>query len=203
MATSGATLIDALARRLRDTSNTAHPRDLLRRILSQSQRALNLNERVRRKTTATFTTSVRRTLYRTSEIASDVARIERIRFLDRTLPETDWRSLVDNSRTWYRDVADRPYTWARIGSTLWVLTPITRAPITVEVVYITVPADLVDGATLVDFPDEFIPLLVDLAEGVVLLKARLYHAMDGPMSRLAAMMPQKPGASVPSKVTNI
>lgn len=203
MATTGATLISALALRLRDSGNTAHPRDLLRRVLLHSQRALNLSERLRRKTTVAFTTSGRRTLYRTSEIASDVARIERIRYLDRTLHETAWQELIGNSRTWYRDTADRPHTWARVGGTLWVLTPASRAPITVEVVYVTVPVDITDDTTNIDTPDEYVPMLLDLAEGIMLFKARLYAKMDAPLSRLAAMLPQKPGAVTPARSTNV
>lgn len=191
MATSGATLITALSLRLRDSSNTAHPRDLLRRVLLQTQRVVNLAEKVRKTTAVVFTPPVGRTLFHVSEVAANVARIERIRTLDHTLPEVEWRTLVNNSVTWYRDLNPSHYTWARIGASLFVLTPAVWEPITVEVVYTTIPADITDDATNVDLPDEWIPLLMDLAEGIMLLKARLYHAMAQPMQRVTNIVKAK------------
>jgi len=203
MATNGNVLINTLARRLRDTANTAHPRDLLRRILSQSQRALNLHDRIRRKTSVTFTTTPGQVLYNNTAIGSDVSRIERIIALDRSLPEVSWQQLVDNSRNWSRQSGARSHMWARIGGTMWALTPATWDPQVVTVVYITTPADVVDGATPIDFSDEFVPMLLDLSEGIMLLKARLYPQLDGCMGRLAAMLPQKPGAGAPRDKVNI
>lgn len=194
MATDGATLITALARRLRDTSNTAHPRDLLRRVLSHSQRAINLAQQLK-KTTATFTPDAGRTLYEIGEVAANVGRIVRIRAADRTLPEISWRQLVDNSRTWFRDIDTQHRTWSRIGGNLFVLTPALIVPSATEVVYVIVPADVVDDTTNVDVPDEWLPLVMDMAEALMLLRARLYHALDGPMSRIASTLSIKPPLS--------
>lgn len=203
MATTGTDLITTLAQRLRDADSTAHSRDLLLRILSQSQRAINFHDRVRRQTTVSFTTSVGRTLYRTSEIAADIARIERIRVFDRTLHEVNWHELKDSSPTWYRDVAGAPHTWARIGGTLWALTPGSWDPRAIEVVYVIITADVVDDATAIDLPDEFVPMLLDLAEGIMLMKARLFAQMDGALRRLGAMVPLTPKAGVPVITPNV
>lgn len=195
MATTGEALIDALSLRLRDAGNTAHSRDLIRRILSHTQRAVNLAQKVRKTDTTAFTPSAFRTLYRTTEIAADVGHIERIRVLDRTLPEIPWSQLVNNSRTWLQDVGSRHRVWSRIGGTLFVLAPRIHTPVAVNVVYTTIPADVVDDATNVDLPDEWLPLVLDLAEAVMLMKARLYAPMEDVMQRVMTMLEQKPPLS--------
>lgn len=195
MATTGAALIDALSRRLRDTANTAHSRDLIRRVLSHSQRAINLAQQAK-KTTASFTPSAGRTIYARTEVASDVGRILRI-ISDRTLPEVAWRHLQNVDPNWYRAVGARHVQWARIGGSHFVLHPALWETDPVSVVYVTVPADVVDGATNVDLPDEMLPQVMDLAEGIMLAKARLLPAMEAPLARLAAMLqlqPSKAGA---------
>lgn len=190
MATTGATLIDALARRLRDTSSTAHSRDLLRRVLSHSQRAINLATQAR-KDEVSFTPEAGRVLYARTEVAADVGRIMRI-IAGRTLPEMRWQQLMDNDRRWLRAIGARHVAWARIGGSLFALHPALWQPDPVTVTYAIVPADVVDGATNVDLPDEVLPQVMDLSEGIMLAKARVVHAMEAPMKRLAAMVQLMP-----------
>jgi len=189
MATTGATLIDALSRRLRDTSNTAHSRDLLKRILTHSQRAINLAQQAK-KASVSFTPDPGRTIYTRTEVAANVGRILRI-IADRTLPEVRWPMLQDTDRHWYRAIGGRHVQWARIGGNLFVLHPALWEPEAVTVIYVTVPADVIDGATNVDLPDELLPMVMDLAEGIMLAKARITHAMDAPLTRLAAALQPK------------
>jgi hypothetical protein len=199
---TGAAAITLLAARVRDSGNTAHTRANLATILTQAQRAINLHLRVRRDT-GTLTLDYGRTLYRTSEIASDVARVERVRALNRTLPEVAWGHLVNNRRDWYRASDDQPATWARIGSTLLAITPGPWETLDVEVVYVTTPTDVVDDATELDVPDEHMPMVLDLAEGITQLRSRQFAAMTAPMTRLASMLPQRPGAGVPRASVNV
>jgi hypothetical protein len=191
VATTGATLITELARRLRDSGNTAHTRVLLGQVLSHCQRAVNLQLRLV-KATVTFTPNAGRTLYTTDELAADVGRIERIRALDRMLPELPWRGLLGNSATWYRDVGMQPRVWAQIGSNLFVLSPRMLVPEALDVVYTIIPADVADAATDVDLPDEWVPLVLDLAESVMLFRARLYGPLEAVMARLSTLIPLRP-----------
>lgn len=189
MATSGSDLITALAQRLRDASSGAHSRDFLLRVLSHSQRAVNLAKRGR-KASATLTVAPGRTLYETSAIAANVARIERVIHQQRPLPEVLWRQLINNNPQWYRDTDDSIRCWARIGGNLFVLYPTIWEVDTVTVIYTTVPADVIDDVDPVDLPDELLPTVMDLAEVIVLAKGRLFHAMEAPMGRLGATKEQ-------------
>ncbi len=199
---TGAAAITLLAARVRDTSSTAHTRANLTTILTHAQRAINLHLRVRRAT-GTLTLDYGRTLYRTSEIDTDVARIERVRVLDRTLPEVAWPHLVNNRPDWYRASDDVPATWARIGTTLLAITPAPWDAMEAEVVYVTTPTDVVDDTTELDVPDEHMPMVLDLAEGITQLRGRQFVAMGAPMTRLSMMLPQRPGAGVPRATVNV
>jgi hypothetical protein len=199
---TGAAAITLLAARVRDSGNTAATRGNLATILTHAQLVLNLHLRAR-LATATLTLDLGRTIYQTSEVAADVARIVRVRALDRTLPEVAWAHLVNNRRDWYRATGDQPATSARLGTTLLVITPAPWEAMDVEVVYVTVPTAVVDDATELDMPDEHMPMVLDLAEGITQLRNRQLAAMTAPLTRLASMMPQRPGAGVPRASVNV
>lgn len=199
---TGATAITALAARVRDSGNTMHTRANLASILTHCQRAVNLHLRVRRDE-ATLTLDFGRTLYRTNEVAADVARIERVRVHGRTLPEVAWGHLMHNRNDWYRAVDDAPSTWARIGSTLLVVTPAPWEALDVEVVYVTTPTAVADDAVELDLSNEHVPMLLDLAEGITLLRGRQLASLNAPLTRLSMMLPQRPGAGVPRASVNV
>lgn len=192
MATTGATLITALATRLRDAGSTAHARTLLLRVLSHSQRIVNRAHRLE-KATVSFTPNTGRAIFTIAQVASDVARIERIiDDDDRTLPEVSWDHLLADSPTWYRDTTSRHRVWARLGGNLFVLTPRALTALPVSVVYTIVPPDVTDDATNVTLADEWLPLVMDIAESIMLLKARIYAPLEATMARIAASMVLKP-----------
>lgn len=197
---NGDDAIDILARRLRDVGSTAHARSFLATILTQCHMALNIHQRVQR-TTATLSLDGR-ALYETSEVAADVGMIERVIADDRDLSEIHWKHLIQNDPTWLRTTGSRPETWARIGRTLLVVTPVPWEPLDVTVSYLVVPPAITDAAVAILWPEELVPMLLDLAEGVVLCKARLYDAMDGAMSRLVTTITTRAGAGAPWRKVN-
>lgn len=199
---TGSAIITALGARVRDSINTATARADLATILTHCQRAVNLHLRLRRAS-ATLALAAGRTLYRTSEVAADVARIEQVYVLERTIPETAWPQLVNNRADWYRATDGTPSTWARLGSTLLAVTPAPWEPLSIEVLYVTTPVNIGDNATEIDTPEEHIPMLLDLAEGVTLLRGRQFAAMTAAMTRLAMMLPQRPGSGVPRHTVNV
>ncbi len=192
--------IDFLARRLRDVGSTAHPRALLATVLTQCHRTLNIHQRVQRTTTTLNLNG--RTLYRTSDIAADVGSVERVIVDQRDLQEIHWTHLIQNDPRWLRATAERPRTWARIGRSLLAITPAPWEPLDVTVSYLVVPPAVVDAATAILWPEELMPQLLDLAEGVMLCKARLYDAMDGAMSRVATSVKGSPGVGAPWRKVN-
>jgi hypothetical protein len=199
---TGAEAIDALSARVRDTGNTAHPRATLATLLTHAQRALNLHLRARRST-ATVSLEPGRTLYYLADIADDIARVERVIVNDRTLAEVAWTHLVYNNAEWYRADASEPATWARVGTTILAVTPAPWSTLEGSVVYTVIPPDVADDATELTLPDEHNALLLDFAEGLTMLRARQFAAMNGAMTRLAMMLPQRPGAGVPRAAVNV
>jgi hypothetical protein len=182
MADSSA-LITELSRRLRDPNNERHARSLVRDVLTQCQRVINIyGEHV--TTTASFTTTAGRTLYATSEVASNVAKIAAIRYEGRELLEVGWRQLVHADPHWLRNVGTSPQQYARIGGNLFALVPAGPA-LTVSVVYVTTPADLTDGVGDVALPDEQLPALLDMGELVLTARTKNYKVAREIGRRLA------------------
>lgn len=197
---NGDDAIDALARRLRDAGTTAYTRAFLATVLTHCHRALNIHQRVRR---AEATLAIDgRALFRTTEVAADVGRIERVYVEDYDLTEVHWSHLIQNDPEWYRVQADKPRTWARYGRSLLVVTPTPYEPIDVTVSYLIVPATITDAATPIDWPEELIPMLLDLAEGCALVKSRVLPAMDGAMSRFVGALGARPGTGLAWRKVN-
>jgi hypothetical protein len=170
MADSSA-LIDELSRRLRDPNNTRHSRALVNTVLTQCQRVVNLHF-ADVVVSASFTPTSGRTLYRTSEIAANVARIAAVRQEDRDLHEVPWPSLVHSDARWYRRIGPRHELFARIGGSLFALYPAVAVPAAVSIDYVSVPADLADTTGDVVIDTELLPLLLDLGELVLTAKNR-------------------------------
>jgi len=79
-----------------------------------------------------------------------------------------------------------------MGTTLFILSPRMLVPEPLDVVYTIIPADVADAATNVDLPDEWVPLVMDLAESVMLFRARLYGPLEATMARISTLVPLKP-----------
>lgn len=188
MADSSA-LITELSRRLRDPNNTRHARVLIRDVLSQCQRVVNLHYADDILSTS-FTPSAGRTLYRTSEIASTVARVVAVRQQDRDLHEVDWRQLVHSDAHWYRRQGPRHELFARIGGSLVVVYPARETPESITVDHVSIPANLTDGAGDVTISDELIPLLLDLGELILTAKNREFTRMNDVAPRVSKAFAQ-------------
>ena len=185
MADSSA-LITELSRRLRDPNNTRNARTLVRDVLTQAQRVVNLHTADVVTITTSFTPSAGRVLYRRAEVASDVARILAVRQDDRELWEVPWRSLVHADPAWYRAQGPRHELFARIGTSLLAVYPAREVPTALSVSYVSVPTDLTDGAADVTISDEWIPLLLDIGELILTAKNREFVRMADVMKRVQA-----------------
>lgn len=177
------TLITELSRRLRDPNNERHARTLVRDVLTQCQRVINLyGEYV--STSVNFTMTVNRTLYANTEVASNIAKITAMRHEGRELLEVEWRQLVHADPHWLRQAGKSPQQYARIGGNLFALVPADAALI-VAIIYVTTPADLTDGAADVALPDEQIPVLLDMGELVLTARTKNYKGAGEIGRRLA------------------
>lgn len=125
-------------------------------------------------TTATFTPSIRRTMYRNSEVAADVGSIMTVRQDKRNLIETPWHSLVHNDAQWYRKTATRYELFSRIGDDLFVIYPAMELPVPVTVVYSTVPTNVALFTDTLVIPDEYAKLLVDMIDMLFKIRGRYF-----------------------------
>ena len=181
-------IITEVGNRLRDPSNFAHPRATVLDILSRVQRCLSIGLRLK-ITSASFAPTARRCLYEITEIASDIGRIVGVRDLGRDLAEVPFAALGDNDTDWLRREGPQPEVFSTIGRDLVVLTPFQRAsPPTLVVFYTMQTVALVDGAA--DFPvipDDYVPLLMDITEAILLMRGRIFtpeSALPELMSRI-------------------
>lgn len=192
MAANSSDLITEVSRRLRDPNNERHARTLVRDVLTQCQRVLNYHgEYV--TTTANLTTAAGRTLYETSEVAADVAKIKSMRFEGRELLRVDWRQLVHADPHWLRRVGPSFQQFARIGGNVFALVPALESAQTVVVTYVTVPSDLTDGSSDVDIPDEQIPTLLDMGELVLTAITNNFMGVREIARRLSLVIPEAKG----------
>jgi hypothetical protein len=183
------TLVTKVATRARDASNIAHSRADVVEIMSHAQRAVNSRLRSFVKTVA-VTPVAGRSLYVTSEIAADAVRPIAIRVGVRDLTEVCWTSLVANDGRWLRTTGKAPQVFATIGRTMYAVVPAYAGlPQDLTVVYIPALDDLDDDVA--DFPviaDEHVPLMLDLTEALLLMRARVLEPAQLAMERFAAAL---------------
>lgn len=172
---STSAIIDEMASRLRDTSSFAHPRAVVLDILSRVQRVLNLGLKFQ-LTSATFAPTAMRCLYQMTEVAADVGKVVAVRDAGRDLAEIMWDELPSNDAEWLRAEGPQPEAFASIGRDLLVITPMQRiVPPSLTVVYATQTAALVDDvANFPVIPDEYVSLLEDITEAILLLRGRIF-----------------------------
>lgn len=182
---AGNTLIDEVARRMRDTSNTAYPRATVLNILNRVQDAINVRLGLVHAT-ATFATS-NTALYSTSTIASNYAYpVQMFDAEGRELDLVPFDRLTQQDDRWLRLRGQRPEFFSPIGRELLAVGPVPFSASTLTLRYIKHPTALADaGAPLWDLPDEHKPLLLDLVEAVLLLRARDFRAIQESLNRAA------------------
>lgn len=182
---SGASLINELARRLRDTLNTGYSRVLVLNIINRVQDSVNVRLGLVYGT-ATFATTGT-AFYSTSAIASNYAYPVAIRDeQQREIDMVPFSKLAAQDPEWVRRFGDRPEMFAPLGRELLVISPIPQKAQTLTLVYVKHPTALADaGAPLWDLPDEHKPLVLDLAESVLLFRSREFKAMQEALGRAA------------------
>jgi hypothetical protein len=183
MATNGNDLIDELLLRHRAAGVDRIARADAATVLSQCQRVVNLHK-TDNTATVSFTPTAGQTLYTVAGVASDVARIDTVRHDDRDLHRVDFRSLAHCDTRWLHRTSNRYDLFSRIGGSLWVLYPAMESPVAVDVVYTIVPAAVADAATAIDISDEYVPLLLDLAEAVLTARVRVWSALPDLTERI-------------------
>lgn len=184
---AGDALVNDLSRRLRDTVNLGYPRVTVLDIINRCQRSLNAHLGLV-TATATFATT-NSSLYSVSAIAGDVVRIIEINEGGRLLTQIPWWNLVHQDDRWLRRTGPQAEVFSNIGRDLLALVPVPVVSKTMTALYVKQTTNLLDApAPLMDIPDEHKPLLLDLAESVLLFRGRNFRNMQVSMGRVTAAL---------------
>ena len=85
---------------------------------------------------------------------------------------------------WITSVGDRPLSFSLVGRDLLIVRPGVLAPTTVTVFYKPIFPAFANEATLFSVPDEDVDMITDIAEALLLLKARDYQNLQPVLDRL-------------------
>jgi len=187
--TNTQTLVTKVATRARDASNIVHSRATVVAVMSQAQRVVNTRLRSFVKT-ATVTPVARKVLYQPADIAADALFPIAIRAGVRDLSQVCWMGLVANDSRWLRSAGSEPQVFATIGRSIFAVVPAyTGIPQDLTIVYVPALDDLIDLAA--DFPviaDEHVPMMLDLTEALLLMRARVLEPAQLALERFASAL---------------
>lgn len=178
-------LVDTVLRRVRDVQGSAHPRALVRWLLSMAQQLVNARFD-NALDTATFTTEPQRQIYPLAAGFPTSVRVIAVRQDGRDLGAVPWADLIQLDRRWHRRAGPRLETWSPIGRDLLVLHPALATAATVDVVVTKLTTSLTIDSDTLEVPDQLIPPMLDLVEAIVLTKGRLFEPAAAALDRLAA-----------------
>lgn len=177
MPTQAGELVDRVLQRVRDEHATGNSREFVRRVLTHCQRLLNAKLGLV-IASVEFPTVAYQQVYPIASLAASALRVVGVQQANRDLVEVKWQEFGYVRRQWPRDVGSRLENFALIGRDLLVLYPSQTANASVTLRCAALTADLAADLTDVQVPDEFHPLLTDLASAVVLTKMRTYLTLD-------------------------
>lgn len=190
---TGTQLINDVARRLRDNSNTGYPRAMVLRSMNAVQSLINVRLGLLQGTT-TLTTE-NRALY---TVPVTTPRILTIRETTNghEIANVPWDQLVTQDENWIRTYGERVQLWSQIGRDLLAIYPIPTDPTSLTITYVTYPAAITDAAVAWSLPDEYKPVLTDLTEAVMLFRSREFNAMQEAITRAAPRLGLEDAAQV-------
>jgi uncharacterized protein YcfL len=166
-------LVDDILNRVRDPSAGANTRAFVRLILTNVQRLLNAKFGIVLAQTA-LTTNPSQQVYAITASVATAMRIVGVREDTRDLVEVAWHTLWYIKRGWIRRIGTAFEVFSLVGRDLLIIYPAKSTAGTVTLVYATLTDDLATDATAIQITDDYVPLLLDWTEVILLLKSRLY-----------------------------
>lgn len=172
MPTTPLEIVNDVLLRLDDIQAGAHDRDLVTRLLSHSQRAMNGALKLKRES-FTLTLSPRLIAYSLPLRLPRLLRVEAVRYLGQDLERTTLAELKDLDLLWLRGFADRPEVFLVVGDQLLVY-PSIKTDTDVEVIGTVIADDITDGSdsSQIVVADEKVPAVKGLLTGLLLLRWR-------------------------------
>jgi len=192
------TVINVVARRLRDTANIAYPRAVLVRFVDHAQRVINAYTKSAINTVTVTSPGLLHTfspVYRIINVlAQECASIENIRLDGKTLHRVDdFLDLSHQDPNWFGTRGNRWVSWSTIGKDFFILYPIVQPLPTGAVLQFDVvptrPSTILDnGSNDIVLADDLIPILQDLVEALGLIKGRRWSEASDPIARFKSQL---------------
>jgi hypothetical protein len=188
-------MVTTLLRRVRDPQGSQHTPAVVLRLLTEVQRALNtlyadvvesaqadVQPRVMHlPLEATFPRAIRLLGVRIFGESRDLTEVP------------DWRQLATLDRRWFRALGDRHLVWAPVGRDAFVIWPGVERVVTITAIYARLTDDLAPE-TEIELDNGLHPLLLDLVEGCLLLRGRMFEPLTTVLERLKVGFSAKGGA---------
>lgn len=184
MASPAHTLIDLVAKRVRDPQNFAHSRAFVLARLSDAQRFIN-GALGLVTTTTTLSTLPRKLIYTLSGDLTTTLRPLSVREYTRDLCKlANLNQLNHLDLHWFRSLGHRFEAWCPIGRDLIVIYPAKDVASTVTVVHVKLLDVLAAEADTTEIPDEYLEAVLTLTEAMLLIRQRDLAGAQAAIKRL-------------------
>ena len=178
-------LVTELLKRIRDPEGLGTTRTFARKILGYAQQLVNgaVSSRIEVREVAT---EPRRLIYKLTDLAPNAIKVLKVTDGERDVTKlSSWKQLAHIDRQWSRRLSTRFQAFAMIGNDLIVIYPAKPEASTVRLRY-SVATDLfTQDADVLCIQDEYVPLLLDVAEAILLLRKRNYVQLEEVSARIA------------------
>lgn len=187
-------LVSEILLRVRDPDAKLTSRDFVRARLSDAQRLVNARFAFLYDET-TLVTEPLRLFYPLTALLPAATRPVFVTEGERNLVPIPWRSFWHLSRGWPRTVRNAFQLWSLIGRDLLVVWPAQRTSVNLTVKSAKLTTALDSDNDPLELADEVLPMVVDLATVLTLLKAREYGSMTEAVALWKARMKERATAA--------
>lgn len=177
-------LVDTVLQRMRNPQGVNLNRVLVRQVMTNVQRALNMKRKLV-LSSATLTTLPYQVFYSLRPFVPTLLDVSAVREDGRDLHRVNWHQFWYYGRNWHRQVATRFQLCSMVGKELLILWPAKRAASSVEIVFPVETADLEENTDM-QVPTEALPLVVDLTHAVLTVAGRNFPPLKALLEVLAA-----------------
>lgn len=178
-------LLQRLAIRIR---GEAHTFETMLAILSKAQQLVNASQQAVLASTSLVTVPYLQ-LYDLSTYVPEQVHVLTVQEGNRDLDRLrDWKELGWHDRRWFRRFGDRFESFALLGRDLLILYPAKDYDSSVTVVYAKLLDPFESGESIVELPDDLTPLVLDVAESLLLIKERRVESIAAAVERISSVL---------------
>jgi hypothetical protein len=171
--TTVAEAIDIVARRVRDQENIAHPRPVVMALLSQAQRLLNTRLALFVHEYPFLLQPYQQFYGQLSTVFPDLARPVGFHDGKKELQKGEWNKLHHYRRDWFRALGGAPLVWCPMGRDALVIHPALDHLYEITMHGVPLTAQLGSEIDLFEIHDQYMPLVYDFTETILLAKQRV------------------------------